>query len=70
MKITAAKYNPQCSTAHIVDNRDNTREEVRALGRTVADAYATAFLSAAAEARLRNRREGWPRFVALRSLAK
>jgi hypothetical protein len=52
--------------AHIVDNRDNTREDVSALGCTVWEARATAFLNAVDEARTRNEREGWPRFVALR----
>jgi len=61
-------YNPQPASAYILDNRDNTRERVLALGHSVREARATAFLNAADEARLRNQREGWPRFVALRSL--
>lgn len=57
---------PQRGGAFILDNRDGTRETVRALGATAHEAGATAFLNAEEHCRELNAREGWARFVPVR----
>lgn len=57
---------PQRGNAIIIDNRDHTREKVRALGTTVPEANANAFLNADQYCQSRNSREGWTRFVPVR----
>jgi len=54
---------PQRGTATIIDNRDRTRETVRALGTTVQEANANAFRNADRHCQSRNSQEGWTRFV-------
>lgn len=49
--------------ASLHDNRDSTVERVVAVGRSVGEARATAFMRASEEAQKRNKREGWFRFV-------
>jgi hypothetical protein len=64
--MTTATHTPQRGAAVIIDNRDQTRETVRALGSTVHCAAAAAFTRASSECRERNAREGWERFVPVR----